>query len=46
MLEKKQIEKYKKQGAIVIRSIFNEWIDYTGEVRSVRYRVPNKNQCK
>ena len=27
MLEKKQIEKYKKQGAIVIRSIFKEWID-------------------
>ena len=28
------------------KTIFNEWIDFTGELRSVRYRVPNKNQCK
>ena len=28
------------------KTILNEWIDFEGEVRSVRYRVPNKNQCK
>ena len=28
------------------KTILNEWIDFEGEKRSVRYRVPNKNQCK
>ena len=28
------------------KTILNEWIDFEGEARSVRYRVPNKNQCK
>ena len=28
------------------KTILNEWIDFEGETRSVRYRVPNKNQCK
>ena len=28
------------------KTILNEWIDFNGENRSVRYRVPNKNQCK
>ena len=28
------------------KTIFNEWIDFDGKNRSVRYRVPNKNQCK
>jgi uncharacterized repeat protein (TIGR03806 family) len=28
------------------KTILNNWIDFKGERRSVRYRVPNKNQCK
>ena len=28
------------------KTILNEWIDFNGDTRSVRYRVPNKNQCK
>jgi uncharacterized repeat protein (TIGR03806 family) len=28
------------------KTILNNWIDFKGESRSVRYRVPNKNQCK
>ena len=28
------------------KTILNEWIDFDGKNRSVRYRVPNKNQCK
>jgi uncharacterized repeat protein (TIGR03806 family) len=28
------------------KTILNEWIDFNGNTRSVRYRVPNKNQCK
>ena len=28
------------------KTILNEWIDFEGKKRSVRYRVPNKNQCK
>ena len=28
------------------KTILNEWIDFNGEIQSVRYRVPNKNQCK
>ena len=28
------------------KTILNEWIDFNGEIKSVRYRVPNKNQCK
>ena len=28
------------------KTILTDWIDFKGESRSVRYRVPNKNQCK
>ncbi len=28
------------------KTILNDWIDFNGKNRSVRYRVPNKNQCK
>ena len=28
------------------KTILTDWIDFKGERRSVRYRVPNKNQCK
>ena len=28
------------------KTIITDWIDFKGESRSVRYRVPNKNQCK
>tara|TARA_Y100000022_G_scaffold176960_1_gene166577 strand:+ start:369 stop:1400 length:1032 start_codon:yes stop_codon:yes gene_type:complete len=28
------------------KTIIADWIDFKGESRSVRYRVPNKNQCK
>ena len=28
------------------KTILTDWIDFKGKSRSVRYRVPNKNQCK
>ena len=28
------------------KTILTDWIDFKGDSRSVRYRVPNKNQCK
>ena len=28
------------------KTILADWIDFKGKSRSVRYRVPNKNQCK
>ena len=28
------------------KTILTDWIDFKGNSRSVRYRVPNKNQCK
>jgi len=40
---KEQSEAFIKKAGKTIKT---SWIDQFGEVKSVRYRVPNKNQCK